>query len=514
MAYGDSTQVLGTLNNVLNIVYSNSDPRPQFNRMGAPTSRWFGIRGQAFTGRMFEYRAWIKPSTGVRRNSFASARTGEFPVARDLAYQPLTITTSDLKFYQGTVKFNEIDSMQAQDTGAVVNLVTKVMGDVMVDYASQVNAGIYQRQNCAMATLTQIYDADGSTMTGAAGHAPAFLKINGPISAFQPGDVLDIYDATSTGGSDTFNLQVVVHDVIYGTDGPPSAGVKVADIGPGIIAEPCAADGSVSTGTGYNYAWNTVATPAAGDFIAKSGEFSTSTSAAKGFHGLPDFFDTTVDIFRDEAGSLLDREATGNGWMNPFTYTAAAAGSEVELDADEHFRDVEDYLGNRVVLNRLARQGIDPNGPTINAMSALLRPELLNHLVREAKDDKRITFVGSTTVDAAKSRQVIAESGFDGYVLHSPTLGEIDFQADVACVPYKIFLTDPNSFFWVTFGGLGPRAMEWLTQGQGSKIVRMNGATNQTPTYYLQAAAHTCLCLACDAIQNNVLIEGVKSANQ
>lgn len=499
MAFGDNAQDFTTLDDAI-ARYYKMNPKSQFNRLGK-TAAWFKARMEEFKGKSFHYEAFTTPSTGVRRLGLAAARAAAMPAPSDLAYQPLSITKADLIEFRGGAKINEQDDIFTTDAKyAAARLAMKVIDELETDFAGQLNAALYQGQNCAIGTIAAIYDADGTTFTGAGDKNPAFIRItDASLGHFEKGMKLDIYDATSTGGSDIKNNTVTVNAKIVGRDGPPVAGARVADIGPGIIVTP-------------DNNWNAVAVPAAGDFLARDGEFSTDTTAPTNIHGMPDWFDTTVDVYRDEAGNLLDRESPDNLWMNPEVYDYTSGGNPVTFDLQEHFRDAEDTLPDRVDTARIKRRSAGSDkGPTVmDSMLATARPELITEATQDARYSTQFTRTLAMNLDEAKRQKLFGQSGFDGIVYNSPTLGTVAFQADIGARPNEIMLIEPNSFFWLTKGGQTGH-LNWATQG-GSKWVRVTDETTGRLTHFMQCAAYFLACLGCDQPGANVLIKGIKSS--
>ena len=523
MAYGDNTQVWTDLDYGLAAAY-NMRAKAMFQRQGV-TAKWFRPRGQVFEGEKYIWEAFTQPSSGVLSSSYTTARAGVMPAARDLSYTKLSVTTDDLFALRGTVKVNEFDVMRTKgEKLAVANLAMKVLGDLDADFGSSANAKLFQGKNSVKAEVHTFYNvagtSSGDTATGYDGHTAMFIRIkNGSVSQFSPGEVLGIYDASNSYA--LCNL-VKVWDVIYGYDGPPVSGARQPGIGPGLVCEPCDADGAV-----YASAWaggtmsvtGTSASPAAGDHIARYGEYTTDVASSPTSHpSLYDFFDTTVDIYRNEGGTLQDREAAGNGWMNPEVVTIAAAGSEVLFDPEVHLRFLEDYWPNRIATARVAREkalsGDEESQGLPSTLLGICHQEIVNAGVDASKGTER--FTAAARLDEATKRALWGEIGFEGFVMNSPSLPTITFQPDVACRPYKILFADPRAFFYVTFGGQKGR-LNWVGNDSGGKwhVVPDSGTSGTSRlTLYRQASAWTLAGLVCDAPMNVAQISGVKGAKQ
>ena len=264
-----------------------------------------------------------------------------------------------------------------------------------------------------------------------------------------------------------------------------------------------------------------MATPDADDMIARTDEFTPTASAYTNFHGFPDLFDTTVDIFRDNAGSTIDRESYGNRWMNPtvITPTGASAGSEVTFDYDAHFGELEDVMSQTVELSRLHRGSSMPNmdNPedylSINgAMLAVSAPDIVNDAVREMADSQRFVSTAATTLDAARRKALFGTVNFEGVVYHSASLPPIVLQGDAASQPNVMRLIEPASMFMLTFGG-GVNKINWL-KGANGIWTRLEGDTNRTPTFFVQAGCWTAAYMVFDQPKVNCELRFIKSSRK
>ena len=496
----------------------------QFTRQGK-TSQWIQAEKRMLRGERTRYRAFIKPYRGARRMRWNTSATSESPVPMSPGWTELSYDWSDLVDIRGTVKWNmKQDLKHSSDVRlSVMQLVENIFSQAELDVVQVMNDGIMQPYTCAIAKVGQIYNIDGATFSGAAVHTPAFIQVvGGSSSNFEKGDVLDIYDSDGS----TFKIRIYVHGVIHGENGPWSGGEREEGIGPGILAEPCNADGS-GTGVGGSCttAWNTVAVPDAnGDFLARSGEFDTTTTTAKNFHGLPDWFDTTVDCLADGDGTAIDREATGNEWMNPLVIIpdGASAGSEVEFSVSTHLSElarswyvqVQSGRRDRAKNGRSLGTGMPGGKAQGIAISehlvAICEPQMLEHITENAGDSQRFTHASLLNEAAAKALQLIGVSGYEGYVWHSPQLGEVAFHADTNCTPHTIYFIEPSSFFWIQEPG-GQR-LGWISNGSAGRVWGVVGDTLKTPTYTRQAACHVALGLKNDQPQANAVVKHVCTA--
>ena len=502
MAYGDNSLSLTVLDDALDRVYAMKDYKAQFNRTGK-TADWFNARSMKMKGKAYEFPCYVTPTGGVIRNTFTAARTGVFPAATDMQFIQVAVTFDDMRVFQTSPKLNIQDLRKTEDSKhAIGDLALLLVGDIEAQFDTQKNVALFQSACPWMAKVGSIYNVDGTTFNGGASNAAAYISITGgAINQFQKGQVLDIFTAAST-TTGTRNVTMTVNDVVYGKNGPSSGDARVAGIGPGIIVTPTAATAT----------WATVSTPAVGDYIILSGEFDLTAGSGKNIHGFPDWFDAATSVYRNEAGSLLDRQAVGNQWMLPEVFPIAPDSAPAVFDPSEHFRDAEDILPQRLNTARIKRKSPGRQGPAVvESLVAVCQPNLINEAVRGLKDTAMFTRAQAAG-DAEARKALFGASGFDGYVYHSPTLKTVALQEDIAMRPNALYIIEPNSFFWLEFGTEGS-AVEWIPLNGGKRWAPIMDPSTGRPTYYQQAAVNLNACLCCDQISANVAITGVKSSN-
>ena len=515
----------------------------QFARQGR-TAKWFRPRHRIVEGERTRYRVFTEPYSGARGASFATAAASEGPIPRGLGHAQCSFGWDDVFMVRAGIKWNMMQDLKHKNLKvAVYHLVEELF--------SQASLGVDEYENIAtmtpmtgelaqVDTMYEIAQSPAGTQTPfgqTTTHTPAFMRIKGgPITRFKKGDVIDVFVADSTQVA-----MLKVWGVIGGENGPPTDGVRSAGIGPGLIVEPCNTAGAVASNnwvgakvTGVNDTEYTSAAPAAGNIITRSGEYTTPTlvaagTAGKTFHGIPDFFDTTVRIFRDGAeatmGDLLDREATGNEWMNPTTITpdGASAGSEVEFDPEEHLMELADNWIYMVRAGRAGRKSLGVGMPdgvnqTIEISDHLVmvcEPKMANHLTQLSANKNQFTASAAMNDATAKRLKLIGVEGFDGWIWNSPTLNQVAIQVDTNCKPHHMFILEPSSFFWVE-----PRnghRVQWLPFSNGSRIWAISGSgegTRGTPTFERQAMAYTMRGLLNDQPGANAMIEHVCTARE
>ena len=522
MAFGDNAIdfVEAKLDTAIGRAEQMHPTKAQFTLQGR-TSRHLRFKKMPIKGKLHYYRMLTQPMSAVRVEKYPTAITEEFPIGRDFAYTEYALSHDLLSMFKATGKWNLQRELKGQtDNLSVAKLAVQIMSFMGQNFSDRVNTQMFTSSNCAMGTVAQIYDADGSTFTGASGHASAYIAINGPISRFQRGMVLDIYNSDGT----TWKNRVVVQGVIYGDDGPPDgSGGVVASIGPGIICEPCDAAGAVES-----TAWNAVEAPDnAGDYLALSGEFSTTTP--KGFPGIPDFFDRTIDChYHASAGTLtaVDREAVGYEYLNPMVITpsGASAGSEVTFSMEDHFAQLEDTMPYFVDFGRANRNiGDGLEGPEEkivvgSAMTFVTPIEIANYVARTyAGDTLRFSATAASSLSEAKRKELFGHVGFEGIVFHSASLPPIGFMGDPNCTPYRGYLLEPQSFQMLVFGtapGDGEQVNIDYLKHAGSRLWPVYGDTNKTGTFYVQVHGFTSCGLTNDQPMASVAFNHIKSDRQ
>jgi len=463
--------------------YKLHPAKAQFHRIGN-TAKWFRPKGEVFTGTRFNFKAFTQPMSNVRTSDFATAADidHEFPAGQQLAYTALSYDRADMTMFEGTLEINELAATVTKDQKhAVYDLVTKMFRESDLEFGRKFNLAVHQDTACAMGTVAAIYASSGGAYSSA---RYAYIQITDvQISKFARGEYLDI-----GGESD-----VLVMDVIEGSDGPWSGGTRIADIGPGLVLD---------------YGSGNTADSTAADTITASNE-----TTGDGMAGFDAWFSGTTNVYNDADGSAIDRDAAGNSWGIPVIETIAASGSETELDLDEHLGLLADVWPQAVAWGRQARSAETPEDNILlpSTLVGITTAKLCNSVATEAEDTSR--FTRTINMSEAKQKDLYGDVGFDGVMYHSATLPPISFQADDAAPKYKIRFIDPQSWGYLTLNeGGGMYGIQWLKSGGagGTRWMRVLG-TNNRPTHRLTAAAWSCALMYCDQPKANAEIRGVKS---
>ncbi len=488
---------VGDIETYMDIKYRLRPSKWQFTRY-TDTARWFNARTEPWAGIEWHFKAFLSPSTPVRRSPVetATSSTGEFPRARDRTHIDLSVLHDDLRMFQASVNVNDFAKVRTGDPeDAIENAAEAIVTEVDDDFAAQINASIHQEVYGQMGTINAVYKVDGDTYP-AGSATDAFLQItDGSIAQFVKGMIIDIRDDAHNA---TVQTTCEVKDVIPGIDGPPGA-TTFAGVGPGITVSYYAAEATSGDDTNFdNVAVNVNSSGHSCDLVM-AGEGVTAN-----YHGLPDWMSKSTNVYRNTAGGAIDRDATGNAWSIPYIQDYGS----VNFDMDTHLRPLANYLPYRVQFGRRQRAAATKGLAVTGAMLGITTVELLNYMVDEAKDTQRFTSMTSSSWDAAKRKKYFGSVGFDGVVYHSPSLPwPIAFQSDVVARPEKITIVDPNAFFWLTEGG-GHASVNWLNQG-GSRFQPVRGP-NTRRTFYQDGGAWTVMYLNCDQIGACAEIQGVK----
>jgi hypothetical protein len=512
-----ATFTLAALENAIARVEQLHPTKAQFTMMGR-TSRHFRFKNLKLRGKKHTYRMLTAPATPSRRAKFETAVEGEFPIARQREYTEFSLSTADLTMFQATQAWNTKREIKQDDLdNSVTRLATMILQDISGSIGNDVNAQMFEPATAIMGTVTSIHDLDasGTTYSSGTGYASKFIRIDGPICRFKKNMILEIYDASTT---TTLNVTVKVQDVIAGDDGPPIGGTRPDGLGHGIVCAPATAStGALNTGT----TWGATALVADGDSIRMSGEYNAT---AQGFHGIPDFFDETVDCHNDVDGNAVDREAVGYSYLNPEVIIPASAseGSEVTFSIEDHFAQLEDTMPFIIDYGRSQRNigdGFDGAERGIHvgqAMTFIAEPKIVNYVNRTySQNTLQFTSTAAGSMDAARMKELFGVVGFQGIVYQSGSLPSIGFLADPNCKPYRGYLIEPDSFQFLVYGDDSPGNdsevnLKWVDNGNGGRLHTIRGSGGGL-TFYVESGAETSVALTCDQPLANVEFRHIKS---
>ena len=486
----------------------------QYARQGT-TCEWMMKLAQKITqnGKQYDFRLYDAPATGARRAQLLDGANCEWPVGQAFSTKLCSVTQADHRIFRvSTPPMNLLAQEQSMTDEALFDLGRRNYDQIDEDLMDLMNSAFNQGANCAMADVAAVYDVDGTTFSGAAGSAAAYIKIDGGgIGQFLKGMVLDIYKVG------TKSITCLVLDVNHTKNGPYVSGSdQVAGIGPGLTIQPCDEAGVVEA-----TAWNTVAIPADGDKLARSNEYENADADSKNILGIPAWFDENTPIFRDsDSGALIDRTAAGNQYMIPMKHypDGATAASPVVLDVGRDFDTIIEQMIQRVNMGRKSRKSntVPMNDPQkaiakSGAMLALCNTSLIREVQEQFYDQQRFTLASKMSADAKK--ELVGCIGWDGVQYHHPGAPPILFQGDVAATPNTIRIIDPQSIKMLRFLGKGMKKWNWLPGNvNGSSRLQTIAGTNGRLTANVQAGAWCSMYVTCDQPGANAEISRVKSS--
>lgn len=453
-------------------IYETGWQAGQFNRSN-DTLRHFKPRKFPIEGKGLYFYAYTQPFSGVRRTKSSEA---EFPEAYDVDHTQVNVDWDDLTEFQVSLSYTGLaERMTRKEKLSVFKVAQRLVEEANAQFAAQVNVSLHQGVNSVMALVNGTpLDPDGNAMSS---DTQAFVPIDtGAISQFWPGMILSV--GASAG---TVDVVVEVNDVYYGANGPGS------QTGPGVMVT---VDSTRNTAESVT---NTVDTIANNDSIWLYGE-----AAASNLDGFPVWFDETADLLD------ITRADVGSRWSIPHVTTASD-----NFDYDDHFRPIVVKMGRSVRAGRRRRKrdglGITP------AMLLLTTPELNDEITSNLQDTKRAMVSFATSMDQAEVRRLFGDIGFDGVILHHPSLpAPMGIQTDTVATPDTIRLLETSSWAFVTGHNSNTMRPEWLNK-DGRMWHYIQGANGRMQNA-LMAAGLIRLGLICDQPGANGEIASVTSS--
>lgn len=423
---GDQMDSAQLANNVA-YIYETGWEAGQFNRSN-DTLRHFKPRKFPIEGKGLYFYAYTQPFSGVRRTKSSEA---EFPEAYDIDHTQVNVDWDDLTEFQVSLSYTGLaERMTRKEKLSVFKVAQRLVEEANAQFAAQVNVSLHQGVNSVMALVSDTpTNEDGTTYTQ--GHDEAFIPIDtGSISQFWPGMI--IAGGTTPG---TVEYVLEVNDVYYGNDGPGS------DTGPGIVATN---DSTRSTAESVDADCN--------DILNNDSIWLYGEAAASNLDGFPVWFDETADLLD------ITRADVGSRWSIPHVITASA-----NFDYDDHFRPIVVKMGRSVRAGRARRKR---DGLAITpAMLLLTTPELNDEITSNLQDTKRAMVSFATSMDQAEVRRLFGDIGFDGVILHHPSLpAPMGIQTDTVATPDTIRLLETSSWSFVTGHNSNTMRPEWLNK--------------------------------------------------
>lgn len=472
---GDAMDSAQLANNVA-YLYDTSMEVAQFNFFN-DTLKFFKPRMLPLEGQGLYFYAYTQPLTPVRRTKSMEA---EFPEAFDVDHVPVPVAWSYLSEFQATVSYTGLAQRMTRNKKlSVFQVAKRLVAEANKHFAASVNMALHQDTNGVMALVNGTpLDLDGNTMSS---DTTCFIPIDtGSISQFVQGMILSV--GATAGTADTI---VEVNDVIYGAtyNGPGSL------TGPAIVVT---RDDARCTAASLT---STVDTIADNDSI-----WLFSEDASCNLDGFPTWFSTTSVL-----GLTRTEDTAGYQWSVPHIRDA----SSNVFDYDTYFRPLVVQMGRAVKAGRVARK---EDGLTITPNMVLLTtPELVDEITSALQDTKRAMVSFTTDMDQNQRRKLFGDVGFDGVVLHHPSLpAPIAVQSDPVATPDTIRLLEPSSWAFVTGHNGNSLKPEWLKEGENMWLLR--SGDNGRPVNQKMASAFIRLELICDQPKANGAITSVTSS--
>lgn len=373
---------------------------------------------------------------------------------------------------------------------ATYNLAMELALQSLQSLDEKRNHMIHQDGDGVKAVVAAVYKPDGTssdpptTMTYRGSTVDgAFITIDqGSVSKFHQGELIDIRDTGGT-GTDVLVTCVVAdvwHDSVY----------QGEDVGPGLLI----ALDTVGTETD-------LAGIADGDEIFSSGEEDGS--------GLPVGFG---ELFKRSGTlayfSVTDRLAPGFQFLVPYGRDYASGGVSAVIDIDTHFGNMADLMG--MLFGPARKNRLKRGFSMTDAVVAICPPDLVNSVARQAgESDIQFTAQAASSMSDARQQKLTSVRGWQGSVIHHPTLPPIILQSDPVATKDTIRIFEPSAFEFIRWGSKKPKFIRHAGMG-GIWHNRRSTSTGQL-TMSMDASGFVIETLFCDQPQINYSIEGVKT---
>lgn len=482
MADGQQSMLLAQATAMMDEVY-DLGIIPLDNRFGLTAQHI--TRETPFEGGKLHKKFKTMVYTGARANQDLEAAA---PDAYRINLTDIAIDESDLRQITFTLKYGIMAGLELRGEHSAINLAEELVLQSQENVGEKRNQMINQDANMVKALVSAKYDEDGTTY-GSSAETLAFLKIkNGSISAFHPGEIIDIRQ-----GSDSTDVRVTVtvKDVIHSTY------LFGNNVGPGIVVQYDAA-AAVYAGAGNDEA--VLTNVAADDEIVAHGEIDGDNYAGS--------FSSLVDLGASPAAYFgVTRTTVGNHYLVPYGIDYTSGGAAVTLNVDTHFGEMSNILGMVFSKSRQYRQ--NRGYKLTKAIIAQAQPDLVADVARGAGEGTA-QFQRKIASDFAGGEQpLVAVAGWNGSVLHSESVPEIALQSEPLAPSNKIRIFEPSAFEWIRLGGMKP---QFIRAPGGPMWHVVNDATTGRLTKELQASAFVTETLFCDQPQLIYSIEGVTSS--
>jgi len=487
MADGQLTMLLAQATAMMDEVY-DLGIIPLDNRFGLTAQHI--KRETDFVGGKMHKKFETMIFTGARANQNLEASA---PDAYRINLTDVEIDESDLRQLTFTLKYGIMAGLELKGEHAAINLAEELARQSQQSVGEKRNQMLNQDANMVKALVAALYDEDGTTY-GNSSNKLGFVKIdNGSISAFHPGEIIDIRVASSA----VIRTTATVKDVIHSTH---LFGNKV---GPGLTLEidtAAEAYASSTLGDAGGAVDDNLTSIVDGDEIVSHGEIDND--------GYPSSFSSLIDLGATPGDYFgMTRTDIGNHYLVPYGRDYAVDGANQTLNVDTHFGEMSNILG--MVFSK-SRQYRESKGFKLTkAIIAQAQPDLVADVARGAGDGTA-QFQRKIAADFAGGEQpLVSVAGWNGSVLHSESVPPIALQSEPLAPANKIRIFMPECLEWIRLGGPRPRFIK--APGGPTWHVVIDPDTGRL-TKELQASAFVTECLFCNQPQLMYGIHGVKSS--
>jgi len=408
------------------------------------------------------------------------------PLAGRIRTMDLTVEESDLRKVAFGLRYTlpaqeEVDGSE----DAVFDLASELLVQALQSIDEKRNHMIWQNSDGVKALVKATYDPDGTTFStqtltylGTGSVAGAFITIDGgSISKFHPGERIDIRNASTT----AVRIRAIITDVYHGLD------YLGQGIGPGIL---CAID-AVGDSAEENFS-----TVVDNDEIFSSGEVDGSGLDV----GFAQFFNrTTPGAYFD----VTDRAGPGFQFLIPY----GRDYDNVPIDTDVHFGHMADLMGMLFGPARANRRARAKQFKMTDAIVCLAQPDLVNAVARQAgSPNLQFTSQAASSMEEAKRKNLVSVQGWQGSVLHHPTLPPIALQSEPLAAENTITIIEPSTWRYIRMGSKKPR---FITNDSGGIWHTRRNVTTGQLTVHKDASGYVVETLLNDQPQLNYRIDGV-----
>jgi len=488
----------------------SSDPKQQFTRQGK-TLKHFRPRMMDLVGERWHFNMYIGAPQAARMNLFSAVRAQGYtvPVGRKIENQRLSYDSDDLRALETTVQINDwADTFTGTRVEALWKAGSKLITEARRDFAERANVALHQDSTVTLAkesaTAKKITDGTAATT-----ETEVYITVDeGSIARFHRNLAIDIRAA---GASGTIRTSGFVKVVSADGLGPRLAGGAA---GTGRISGFADTVGIV---VDYDATLKTAAGGADTDFsnVADGDEIVIHLEGDVGINGLPAWWTNTENPYFDKDGSAIDRDDGAHEYMFPHEIDKTSGGSNTNIDMEDHFDELGDFLPDLVATGRDRRVadlgGSSPQNGIFwkESLLAIGRQDLINDSAKDGQSTIRFTTVAASGLSSAEQKRLTGVVGFTGTVYFSPTMGHITLQADPVSNPNVLYILDPNSWFLLQKkGGMG--TMNWIRNDAGGVMHRV--LSSGLLTYERVASANTLFQLSSDQPMANARIRGIKSS--